>query len=400
MIENLSKKEYADLIRKAIDFLKEKKINQGSVEEKINYYSLSKAKNSLKYSQKTIEGKDRREVLYKIIDAYHIQYNPETNSFEATKGHFDKTSYTEPDIYYVLYYFSLAKQVVGKGLVTIREKKWATIDFCDPNHTFSLWQGNFEVIENFTFLNVEKKGNTTPLKALYSLFSGTIKLGRPILIGTYSTIKRDGSPTAGNVVMEKVKTKEDGLAKVNGATNPKITAFLLDKNLTLKTLTPPTIDNLPKPLIVQSYVGDFLFYWPYKMNRILSGKLTINENTEAIASFERMLFKGRVSLSDHNTLYLNLRNSIIKGNSKSNNIHVYLNINNYNDADGAIAGVVVTPSLFVSPTAFPILILRNRINIKPETIENYFNSISGPLLFSSEPLELKAILEKLERSNS
>src|SRR5699024_5372560 len=126
---------------------------------------------------------------------------------------------------------------------------WATIDFCDPNHTPAIWRGNFEVIENFTFLYVEKKENTTPVKALYSFFSGTIKLGRPILIGTYSTIKRDGSPTAGNIVMEKAEIKEDGIKKIMNDTDPKITAFLLGKNFTLKTLTPPTISNLPKSLI-------------------------------------------------------------------------------------------------------------------------------------------------------
>ncbi len=398
MLKDLSNQEYAELISKVVTFLKDKKINQNIIEDRIKYYSLSKAKNHKKYPQQIIEGKNRYEVLTAILESYGLAYEIEKNEFYAKEGDFDKTTFEDSTIYYVLYYFSLAKQIVGKGLVIIQDKKWATIDFCDPNHTPAIWRGNFEVIENFTFLYVEKKENTTPVKALYSFFSGTIKLGRPILIGTYSTIKRDGSPTAGNIVMEKAEIKEDGIKKIMNDTDPKITAFLLGKNFTLKTLTPPTISNLPKSLIDSSYVGDFSFYWPYKNDRILIGKLTIKENTEVIASFENLYFKGHGSLSDHNSLYLQLRNSIVKGNSKNNDIHVFLNINNYNNKDGVIAGIVNTPSLFTSPSAFPILIVKDKDKFSKETIQEYFKSFTGPLLSCQEPLELISTLEVLQQN--
>ena len=73
-------------------------------------------------------------------------------------------------IYYVIYYYSYAKQIIGKGLVSIKEKKWVTIDFNDPKHTSSLWKGSFDVVESYTFLSLEKKGDTAPVKSVLFIF--------------------------------------------------------------------------------------------------------------------------------------------------------------------------------------------------------------------------------------
>lgn len=390
-MKHLSQREYAELIDKVLDFLKEHKISQNSISERINYYSLSKIKNSKKYPQKIIEGKNRYEIFTEILDVYGLKYDYEEDLFTGVGGEFKVSTIKDNAIYYVLYYFSFAKQFVGKGLVTITDKKWVTLEFNDPNHTFAFWRGTFEVVESYTFLYLEKKGNTTPVKALYSFFSGTIKHGRPVLIGTYSTIKRDGSPTAGNVVMEKVSTKDFGSKKILDDTDPRVTAFLLNKNFTLETITPPTISDLPKLLLNNLFVGNFIFYWPYKNGRILNGKMTIKETAEIIATFENLIFKGTVKLNDHNTLYLKLKNSRINRNLKSNNVHAYLNINNYNAKDGVIAGILITPSLLVTPSSFPILIIKKGKELSQELIKVYFESFSAPLFSAIEPLELSSI---------
>ena len=55
--------------------------------------------------------------------------------------------------------------------------------------------------------------------------------------------------------MEKIDNKDLALGKINGGTNPKITAFLLNKNFTLETITPSTIEDLPKLLL------NTVFHW-------------------------------------------------------------------------------------------------------------------------------------------
>lgn len=393
-MENLSSNEYAELIGKLLIFLKEHKISQNSVAERINYYSLSKAKNSGRYPQKIIEGKNRAEIFHKILAEYGLRHDVENETFIGINGDFTSTMQSVEAIYYVLYYFSYAKQIVGKGLVTIKEKKWATLDFNDHNHTLSFWKGTFDVVENYTFLYLEKRGDTTPIKAFYSFFSGTIKHGRPILIGTYSTIKRDGSPTAGNIVMEKVETKDLGNTKINEITNPKITAFLLNKNFTLETITPPTIDDLPKPLLSKMFVGEYLFYWPYKNDTILTGSIRLMETAEIEAVFENRFFKGDTKLTDNNTLYIKLRNSKSNRNLKSNDIHAYLNINNYSNERGVIAGILITPSLFALPSSFPILLVKKEQKLSHELIKRYFGSFSVPQFEAIDPIELISLLKK------
>ncbi|MCM4168430.1 hypothetical protein KCTC52924_02002 [Arenibacter antarcticus] len=393
-MNNLGLNDYSELIDKLLIFLKEHKVSQNRVSSRINYYSLSKAKNIARYPQKIIEGKSRSEVFNKILAEYGLKYDKDNETFTSTGLDFTQEIQKVETTYYVLYYFSYAKQIVGKGLVTIKEKKWATIDFNDPNHTSSLWKGTFDVVESYSFLYLEKKGDTTPVRAFYSFFSGTIKHGRPILIGTYSTIKRDGSPTAGNVIMEKAESKEEAIKTINGTTNPKATAFLLNKNFTIETITPPTLDDLPKLLLSKTLVGEYVFYWPYKNGRILNGKLVILETSEIEATFEKKSFNGSATLADSNTLHIKLRNSRINRNLKSNNVHAYLNINNYNKDKGVISGLFLTPSLLTIPASFPILLVKKDKEISEEAIARFFDSYTAPLFTAVEPIELLTILQE------
>ena len=393
-MENLSPSEYAELINKVLIFLKEHKISQNSVGNRINYYSLSKAKNIKSYPQKIVEGKTRPEVYNRILEAYNIVYNSEKDVFKSLNDDIINKPHKDDFIYYVIYYYSYAKQIVGKGLVSINEKKWATIDFNDPNHTPSIWKGSFDVVEGYTFLSLEKKGDTAPVKAFYSFFSGTIKHGRPILIGTYSTIKRDGSPTAGNIVMEKIASRDQALEKINGGTNPKITAFLLNKNFTIETITPSTIEDLPKLLLNTIFIGEYTIYWPYKKEVVLKGAITIKETSETEAVFEDRIFKGTSELTNSNTLFLKLRNSKVNRNLKSNDLYAYLNINNYNNERGVMAGVLITPSLLSMPSSFPILLVKKNKTLSKDQIETYFDSFSAPLFSAIEPIELASLIEE------
>ncbi len=384
--------EYAVLIERLLSFLKEHKISQSNISERINYYSLSKAKNIGKYPQKIIEGKNREEIFTTILTAYDLKYDVESDVFTSIEKEFTKGFSKVETIYYVLYYFSYAKRVIGKGLVTIKEKKWVTIDFNDANHTPSFWKGTFDVVESYTFLYLEKKGDTAPIRAFYSFFSGTIKHGRPILIGTYSTIKRDGSPTAGNVIMEKTTSKEEAMEKINGITNNKVTSFLLNKNFTVETVTPSSLDDLPKLLISKTFVGDYKFYWPYKNGTILNGTLVIQETSEVEATFENKIFNGSVAHMDNNTLRIKLKNSKANRNLKSNSVHSYLNINNYNEENGLIAGLFLTPSLLTIPASFPILLVKKGKNISEQNILRFFESFSAPFFSAIEPIELMYLI--------
>lgn len=392
-MKSLRLNDYALLIERLLSFLKEHKISQSSISERINYYSLSKAKNIERYPQKIIEGKNREELFTTILNAYDLKYDVEGDVFTSIEKEFTQGFHKVETIYYVLYYFSYAKKIIGKGLVTIKEKKWVTIDFNDVNHTPSFWKGTFDVVESYTFLYLEKQGDTTPIRAFYSFFSGTIKHGRPILIGTYSTIKRDGSPTAGSIIMEKVESQENAMEKINSTTNSKVTSFLLNKNFTIETVTPSSLDDLPKLLISESFVGTYKFYWPYRNGTILNGTLLIEETSEVEATFENKIFNGSVAHIDNNTLHIKLKNSKINRNFKNNSVHCYLNINNYNADKGVMAGLFLTPSLLTIPASFPVLLVEKDKIIPESSINKFFKSFSAPFFSAIEPIELINLLQ-------
>lgn len=385
---NYSVGEYSELIEKVLNFLKENKISQNIISERINYYSLSKVKNFQKYPQKIIEGKNRAEVFNKILDEFSLYYDNEQELFKGKNGAIDLNDHPIETTYYVIYYYSLAKQIVGKGLVSIKEKKWATINFNDPNHTHSLWKGTFDVIESYSFLSLEKKGDTAPVKAFYSFFSGTIKYGRPILIGTYSTIKRDGSPTAGNIVMEKVNTKEAAMEKINSTTSPNITSFLLNKNFTLTTITPPTIKDLPKAQIQDYFVNTYNLYWLYNKETILKGQITINNTTEVNATIENKDYNGIITFNDSNTLQIEISESNSNETVKSNTLQIYLNVNNFNSNRHYISAVLMTTSLLKCPTSLPVLLVKKEVTIDKHQLKNYFNQFQSPIISTFEPIEL------------
>jgi len=387
-MRELNNSEYSELINKLLIFLKQYRISQSSVSDRINYYSLSKVKNSLRYPQIIIEKQSRKELFVIILKSYNLRYDYESEQFLGIEGEFLGDHKDSEIIFYVIYYFSLAKQIIGKGFVTIKEKKWTTIDFNDPNHTSSIWKGTFEVVESFTFLSLEKKGNTTPVKAFYSFFSGTIKYGRPILIGTYSSIKRDGSPTTGTVILEKVNTKEEGINKIKEETNPKIFSYLRNKNFTVESITPTTIDDLPKLSLSSQLVGKYACYWPFKNDRICKSIIEIENTGTVRANFENQLYEGSVDYSHNNSINISMQNAKSFKALKKNDIQAYLNINNYDRNYGMIAGVMITPNLFSVPASFPVLFIESNKIVSKKLIESYFNKMEGQLFEAPGPLEL------------
>ena len=177
---DINAREAAKRIQLTLDYLKTFHIKQKDIAQKLKYTSISKAKNFVCYPQKIIENKSRQELLSDILNAYQLTFDEETYTVQPSSEGSVIQEYKEETTYYVVYYFALAKQIVGKGLIGIIDRNKAKIEFLDKNFTFSIWEGSFEVIEGYTFLNVTKQGDTTPVKAMYSLFSGTIKYGRPI----------------------------------------------------------------------------------------------------------------------------------------------------------------------------------------------------------------------------
>lgn len=243
--KGISSREAARRIQITIEYLKTFNIRQKDIAQKISYTSLSKAKNFENYPQTIIENKSRQDLLSELFDAYNITFNDKEDTVQPLLSKPVIEKCRREISFYVIYYYALAKGIVGKGIVSIIDRNKAKIEFLDPNFTLSVWEGSFEVIESYTFMNVIKQGDSTPVKAMYSLFSGTIKYGRPVLLGTYCSIKRDGYPTAGEVVLENVGAWEIALEKMQSPTDTRIVTFLEKKNFTVPCHTPVDLDDLP-----------------------------------------------------------------------------------------------------------------------------------------------------------
>lgn len=393
-------RDYADLIDHVLQLLKTHKISQSIVAERINYFSLSKSKNSQKYPQLVIEGKRREEVLSLIMDEFQLAYDNDNESFRILNKNFSSLSEKASSVYYVVYYYSFAKEIVGKGLLTIKDRKWASIEFNDPNHTYSFWKGSFEVVESYTFLYLEKKGDTTPLKAFYSFFSGTIKHGRPFLLGTYSSIKRDGSPTAGKVLIEKVGSDMEGKQKILDSTDKRIESYLHDTNYTMEMLTPANINELPNIGVSDQFQGRYTLYWPYRKDSIREGSVEVSENYSVKMHLENQKYQGLIRSTEKNSLLIELHSEHTEEKAQLPSIIAFINSTNYHHQIGLLSGVVVGSRLFSFPSAFPVLLVEVSKKLSLELVSSYFDQMEGPMSKSIDPLELFYQLKEFKTTNN
>ncbi len=301
-MEASNAKIFAERIKIVLKYLKEIKISQFEIEEQLNYTSLSKAKNYSRYPQQIIERYTREELFNKILDEYGLAFNSESNSVfkKDSKIH---GSPSNTSLNYIMYYYAFARETVGKAIVRIINDKKVVMDYRYDEH----WEGSFQVIENYTFIDVEKTGGVTPVRKLICLFSGTRKTGRPILLGTYSTIKRDGFPAAGKIVFERVDDKAMLATKIKNKADPRIAYYLMNKVWVSETFTPNTLDNLSQSYkLINRFAGSYLFFYPKRNNEIEKGELIFNNDSSLHLSLKNMTYSGITNPVDNHTLRLEL----------------------------------------------------------------------------------------------
>lgn len=294
---NTSGKELAQVIEKILTYLKTLKITQSEIEDQLNYTSLSKAKNFDKYPQSVIEKKTRAELVSLLLSIYDLSYDKNTDVITRGTGN-APTEAANQKMVYIMYYYAFARETVGKAIIQIYNRKKVTIEY--PMNEY--WEGQYEVIENYTFIQAVKKGDTTPVKKLICLFSGTEKHGRPLLMGAYSTVKRDGFPVAGNVVLELMHTKKEIDNRLKSNVDPRIAYFLNDKVIVTETFTPNTLDNLSKDFkFIHQYAGQYKFYYRHN-DKVLKGKLELLKSGSAHILISSISYQGIFKLLDSHTI--------------------------------------------------------------------------------------------------
>lgn len=373
-MENLTSKETAEILNKLINYLKDQKITQAEIGERIHYTSLSKAKNYKSYPQKIIENKTRTELLTLILTEYNLEYI-------AAKGTFAKLSDTDTgqipvikdEIVYNLYYYSSKKGKTAKGILKIINKQRTEIIYADPTLTRSEWKGSYEVVENHTFILTEKQGESTPVKSLFSLFSGTVKYGRPILLGTYNSVKRDGFPTSGKILLLKAEDEITALQRLEAETDPRIEIWLKNSNYTTETITPGSLDELPVLLLPEGMTGTYHCWFPDSNQEIQETFLKINaDRTVQFQLYEHAL-SGNIIHADKKVLQLHLETS--QKSMANITLESFLN---YEKGDNPISALLLIKGLYDTPGCIPVLL--NREIMSKEILKDYFQN--RPLLIS------------------
>jgi len=292
-----SSKEYAERIDIILEYLKKNKISQYEVEERLNYTSLSKAKNWDKYPQNIIEKLTRQELFEKLLKEYGLIYSEKSHSVKPRGIEIVKER-EEDDQYFIMNYFAFARDTIGRAIVRIINNRHAVIDYRFDEH----WEGTFEIIENYTFISVEKGGEVTPVKKLICLFSGTKKTGRPYLFGTYSTVKRDGIPAAGKVFFEKVeKNQIDRVLKSD--VDPRIYHYLLNKVYVTETFTPNTLDDISTTFrMINRFASQYYLFYPKANNELIRSDLSCTLESRASLTIKGMTYSGFLKPVDNHTI--------------------------------------------------------------------------------------------------
>jgi hypothetical protein len=360
-MESVNRRD-AQIIHKMIGFLKGNKISQQEIESRLNYTSLSKAKNYDKYPQMIIEKKTRAELIQELSNEFSLIYREADDSVEFIDGQEGQLSLIDTE-YYVMHYYAFAREISDRALVKIVNKRKVTIDnYIDEEH----WEGLFSVIENYTFIELTKMGYTTPVKKLMCLFSGTMKYGRPILLGTYSTVKRDGYPAAGKVVLEKASSEEDAMNMINQESDFRIRGFLRNNVHVTRTFTPNKIDDLSFNHMDEymQAVGEYRFFYPVPQDQWKWTDLIIRPDYSADVVLKDVLYKGSISLFNAETLSIRFRRKkVIPSEPTSHLLKVEINIRTrIKDKIMVCAGS--SPSLHLYPSAFSCYLAPKDISLK------------------------------------
>ena len=298
----MNNKRAAELIVQTLQYLKSNKISQKAAGDRINYTSLSKAKDHLKYPQVVIEKKTRKEVLEALFEEFGLSYDELKDTIVVSAI---KTPQRPLDtMHYLMYYYSFARERIGMAWVQIIEKKKVLIDYRLEEH----WEGHFEVVENYSFISAEKRGITTPVKKLICLFSGTTKYGRPILLGTYSTVKRDGFPAAGKVLLERVPDKKSALEKFDQEVDFRIINYLMDTVFTTLTYTPNNLEQLPKANLIGGIDGQYKVEIRSAQGQVkMTFYLTIFNSRRVRFSFNNTEYIGQLEVLDLINIKMDLK---------------------------------------------------------------------------------------------
>ncbi|MEQ9440115.1 MAG: hypothetical protein RIG62_13765 [Cyclobacteriaceae bacterium] len=303
-MKELTGKALAQRITVVLAYLKSIKITQAEVELQLNYTSLSKAKNYERYPQAIIEKKTRAELLDLLYEQFDIEYDEVHDEVIRKLDARPKKSVSQ-NLLYIMYYYAFARETVGKAIVRVINKKKVYIDYPMNEH----WVGTYEVIENYTFIQAEKKGDTTPVKKLICLFSGTEKYGRPILLGSYSTVKRDGYPAAGNVVFELMADEKMVDATVRSEVDSRIAYYLHDKVLIAETFTPNSLNDLTSDFKhIEKYANQYKMYYE-KENEVLEAELEFLVNGSAQIVISSITYQGIFKILDSHTIKVLLKDA-------------------------------------------------------------------------------------------
>ena len=361
-------KLHAYRIKLVLDYLKKNKISQYEVEQELNYTSLSKAKNHDKYPQNVIEKKTRPELFRLILEKFGLAYD-EASERICSQG--DKVLVQNGDntLSYIMYYYAFARDIVDKAIVKIINQKRVTIDYRLDEH----WEGACQVIENYTFIEVEKKGDATPVKKLMCLFSGTKKHSRPILLGTYSTVKRDGFPAAGRIVLERVEDNSLVDKKIRSEINPRITYYLLNKVMISETFTPNTLNDLKGEFrLIERYAGEYQLFYP-KETELIKAELRLSNDGRTQLTISGILYTGTFLPLDPHTVKLELDDGADFSHMIKESIVIFISTNNSIYAPFYL-GSGVSNALETSPEAFSCLIIEKEKNTRKGDLKNILES--------------------------
>ena len=301
---NLSGKELSNIVEQILGFLKSEKITQSEIESQLNYTSLSKAKNFEKYPQSVIEKKTRAELVSLLLETYNLAYDDNKKCIMRS-GAVPEQATKAQETLYIMYYYAFARETVGRAIVKIINKKKVTIEY--PINEY--WEGSYEVIENYTFILAEKKGDTTPVKKLICLFSGTEKYGRPLLLGVYSTVKRDGFPVAGNILLERVDSDQALDNRLKGEVDSRIAHFLNEKVVVADTYTPNGLNDLNQDFkLTRKYSGSYSLHIK-RGEELINGSLELYDTGIASIVISAVTYQGIFRFLDSHTIKIVLKDA-------------------------------------------------------------------------------------------
>ncbi|MEO0898670.1 MAG: hypothetical protein AAFY71_19815 [Bacteroidota bacterium] len=361
---NLTAKQAADLLAKALSSLEHGAVSQKRVQAEIGYPYLTKAKNFEKYRGKDPQfcyGWDRRALLQKVVETYQLEFDPEIASFIY---HPEEQKTRTKTVWYVMHRWCPMLMRMRYSILSFSGSNSVRVETEEEDSLQEevIWSGSYLHKGLYLFLDLVDE-TTRQLKALQSYFTGAYGKWRRYYLGTFSGVTESGSSQSGKLLLQQVTSKKEAQQLIK---NPKQFSPWCEE-VVRKGSTSITPSQAADPAGWSWYsearflVGEYTLAF-MRDQEIHSGDLVLEVGEKArLLITPKECYVGSYQLYDTNLLAIELFLQDEQNKSVGSPLIIHCKVQRVLDELKVFSGILLGRNITLIPEALPLVVVASTI---------------------------------------